>query len=110
MAEFDRARRRFLARILGGTALAGIGLLFGARAARAFTEQKMDPAVHKAWLNACTGATDPYHAQLVAQAEADLKGRMSDAELQQAVAAMRCPICGCALVASAAPTAAAKAG
>jgi hypothetical protein len=100
MAEFDRARRRFL----GSTALAGIGVLFGAKAARAFTEQKMDPAVHKAWLNACTGAADPYHAQLVAQTEAELKGRMSDAEIQQQIAAMRCPICGCALIASATPT------
>ena len=107
MAEFDRTRRRFL----GSTALAGIGLVIGSKAARAFTEQKMDPAVHKAWLNACTGAADPYHAQLVAQAETEMKGKMGEAEIQQAIAAMRCPICGCSLVASAtpAPTAAAKA-
>ena len=99
MAEFDRARRHFL----GSTALAGIGLLIGARAARAFTQQKMDPSVHKAWLNGCTNATDPYHAGLVQQAEAEMQSRMSDAEIQAAIAAMRCPICGCALVASAAP-------
>ena len=97
MTEFDRARRRFLA----STALAGLGLVVGARAARAFTEQPMNVAVHKAYLNACTGAADPYHAQLVQQAEAELKGQMSEAEIQKAIAAMRCPICGCSIVASA---------
>jgi hypothetical protein len=104
MAELDRARRRFL----GSTALAGIGILLGSRAARAFTQQKMDPAVHKAYLNGCTNAADPYHAGLVQQAEAEMKGRMSDAQIQAAIAAMRCPICGCALVAAA--PAAAEAG
>ena len=96
MAELDRARRRFL----GTTALAGIGILIGSRAARAFTQQKMDPAVHKAYLNGCTNAADPYHAGLVQQAESQMQGRMSDAEIQAAIAAMRCPLCGCALVAA----------
>ena len=97
MAELDRARRRFLS----STALAGIGLLIGTRTARAFTQQKMDPAVHKAYLNGCTNAADPYHAGLVQQAEAQMQGRMSDADIQAAIATMRCPICGCALVSAA---------
>ena len=106
MTEFDRARRRFLA----STALTGFGLVVGAGAARAFTQQPMTTAVHKAYLNACTGAADPYHAELVQQAEADLKGRMSAAEIEQTIAAMRCPICGCSLQAAAAPADGAKAG
>ena len=103
MAELDRARRRFLS----STALAGIGMLIGGRAL-AFTQQKMDATVHKAYLSGCTNAADPYHAGLVAQAQAEMQGKMSDAEIQQALAAMRCPICGCSIVASAA--APAKAG
>jgi hypothetical protein len=106
MTGFDRARRRFLT----NTTLTGLGLLAGARAAYAFSQQPMTEAEHKAWRNACTGAADPYHAQLVAAAEVELKGRMSAAEIEQAVAAMRCPICGCALAAAAKPAGTARAG
>jgi hypothetical protein len=104
MAEFDRARRRFLA----STALTGIGLVAAARTGHAFSRQPMNVEEHKAYQNACTGAADPYHAQLVAEAQAELDGRMSAAEIEQAVAALRCPICGCAL--SAAQPTGAKAG
>ena len=97
MTEFDRARRRFLA----GTALAGLGLAAGARTAFAFSQQPMTAAQHKAYMNACADAADPYHAQLVQQATAELKDRMNAAQIDQAVAAMRCPICGCPLVAAA---------
>jgi|GEM_PF-1160751 hypothetical protein len=106
MTEFDRTRRRFLA----STALTGLGLLAGVGAARAFTPQPMTAEEHKAYRNACSAAADPYHAQLVQQAEAELGGRMSAAEIEQAVAALRCPICGCPLVAAAPPPGAAKAG
>ncbi len=94
MAELDRARRRFL----GTTALAGIGVLLGSKAARAFSQAKMDPATHQAYLNGCTNSADPYHAGLVQHAQLEMQGRMSDAEIQSAIAAMRCPICGCVLV------------
>jgi hypothetical protein len=106
MIEVDRRRRRFLT----STALTGLGLVSVVRAAGAFTGRKMTAEEHKAYLNACTGAADPYHAQLVEAAAADLKDRMSAAEIEQAVAAMRCPICGCALVAVAPQGGAAKAG
>jgi hypothetical protein len=106
MTGFDRARRRFLM----NSALSGLGFLVGIRAAHAFGRQPMTDVEHKAWSNACSGAADPYHAQLVAAAEADLKNRMSPAEIEQAVAAMRCPICGCALAAAAKPAGAARAG
>ena len=90
--------------------MTGLGLLAGARAARAFSQQPMNAAEHKAYRNACSGAADPYHAQLVQQAQAELGDRMNAAELEQAVAAMRCPICGCPLVAAAAPAGADRAG
>ena len=106
MTGFDRARRRFLT----NTALAGLGFVAGIRAAHAFSQQPMTEAEHKAWRNACSGAADPYHAQLVEEAEAGLKGQMSAADIERAVAAMRCPICGCALVAAAKPAGAAQAG
>jgi hypothetical protein len=93
MTEFDRTRRRFLA----NTALTGFGLTAAMRAAHAFSRQPMNVEDHKAYQNACTGAADPYHAQLVAQAQAELGGRMTIPEIEQAVAVMQCPVCGCAL-------------
>jgi hypothetical protein len=98
MSEFDRTRRRFLAST--GLGFAGLGLLAGTRPALAFSQQPMNAAEHKAYLGACGAADDPYHAELVRRAEAELKEHLSDSEVQQAIAAMRCPICGCALVAA----------
>jgi hypothetical protein len=100
MTEFDRTRRRFLASTgLAGLGFAGLGLLADMRPARAFSQQPMNAAEHKAYLDACDAA-DPYHAELVRRAEADLKDRLSDSEVKQTIAAMRCPICGCLLVAT----------
>lgn len=95
MTDFDRRRRQFLA----GTALAGVGLLAGRQDARAFSEQKMSAAEHKAYLNACR-AGDAYHEQLLGQAEAELGQQLSTEQRQVALAALRCPICGCPLVAA----------
>jgi hypothetical protein len=105
MAEIDRARRRFLAT----SALAGLGLATAGKAARAFTEQKMNVELHKAYMNACTGAADPYHQALAAEEAAKLRATMSEAEVERAIAAMRCPICGCSLIAAGPPAAAAPA-
>ncbi len=105
MTAFNRTRRRFLA----SAAFTGLGVLAGARAAGAFSQQPMTAAEHKAYRNACSGGGDPYHAQLVQQAEAEFGGRMTAAEIEQAVAAMRCPVCGCPLVA-AVPAGAGQAG
>jgi hypothetical protein len=98
MTEFAAGRRRFLAT----TALGGLGVL-AARTAAAFTEQKMPAALHKELADRCSGVADPYHERLAAEAAAGLKGTMSDAEIQKAIAAIRCPICGCAVVASVPP-------
>jgi hypothetical protein len=58
----------------------------------------MNVEQHKTYMNACNGAPDAYHDQLVQEAAAELKGRMNDVEIEQAIAAMRCPVCGCGLV------------
>ena len=97
MADIDRMRRRFLVT----TALSGFGLSLGMPAAWAFSQRPMNAAEHKAFLSGCSGAVDPYHQQLAAETAAELKGKMSDAAIARAIDAMRCPICGCALVAQA---------
>jgi len=103
MSETDRlpstARRRFLS----STALGGLGLLVGARAARAWTEQPMDVATHKLYADRCRLANDGYHEQLAAAERARLSGTMTAAQIEAALAQLRCPICGCPVVASALP-------
>jgi hypothetical protein len=86
-----QTRRRFLVT----TALGGLGL---AGTARAFTPQPMTAETHRANANACSGATDPYHRQLAEEIAAKLGGSMSQADIDHAIAAARCPICGCGLV------------
>jgi hypothetical protein len=109
MRETDRlpseARRRFLS----STALGGLGLLVGVGTARAFTEQPMNAATHKLYADRCKLANDGYHEELLADERKRLGPTMSGQQLEQALAALRCPICGCPLVASAADPAA-KAG
>jgi hypothetical protein len=90
MTGNNPTRRRFLAT----TALGGLGL---AGTAKAFTGQKMTADAHRAYLNACSGAADPYHRQLAQDMAAELGGTMSPAEIECAIAAARCPICGCSL-------------
>jgi hypothetical protein len=119
MSETDglpsKARRRFLS----STALGGLGLLVGAEvvqavaasgAARAWTVQPMNVATHKLYADRCKLATDGYHEQLAAEERTRLAGTMSEAQIDAALAALRCPICGCPVVAMAAPAEAAKAG
>jgi hypothetical protein len=111
----SRARRRFLS----STALGGLGLLMGAEfvqsiaasgAARAWTTQPMDVATHKLYADRCRLAPDGYHEQLAAEERTRLAGTMSEAQIDAALAALRCPICGCPVVAEALPAEAKKAG
>jgi hypothetical protein len=53
--------------------------------------------------NSC--GTSPYHQQLLDQAAARLGVTLTDDQRRQALAALRCPLCGCPLaaVASASP-------
>ena len=71
--------------------------------AQAFTRQTMTADAHRAYANACSGIADPYHQQLAQEMAAELGGTMSPAEIDSAIAAMRCPICGCSLTAAAKP-------
>jgi hypothetical protein len=93
------SRRRFLS----STALAGAGagaLLLSGQEAAAFTVKSMDAETHKLYANACGGAdAQTYHQQLLLEAKAKLAASASDAEIEAAVAALSCPICGCRLAA-----------
>ena len=91
------SRRRFLST----TALAGAGagaVLLAGKPAAAFTEKPMDAETHKLYANACGGAgATAYHQELLAEAKAQLPSGISDAEIEAAMAALTCPICGCRL-------------
>jgi hypothetical protein len=92
------SRRRFLST----TALSGLGAgaaLLAGRSAAAFTEKPMDAETHKLFANACGGAgATAYHQELLAEAKARLPTGISDTEIEAAMAALTCPICGCRLV------------
>ena len=92
------SRRRFLST----SALAGMGagalLLAGRQARAALKLSPMDAETHEAYRNACGGPeVRAYHEQLLAEARAQLAGTMSAKELDAALAALTCPICGCRL-------------
>jgi hypothetical protein len=108
MRESDRLPSKARRRFLSSTALGGAGLLFGATAARAFSEQPMNAATHKLYADRCRLANDGYHEQLAAAERARLGAGLSEAQVEVALAALRCPICGCPVVAAVPSTA--KAG
>jgi hypothetical protein len=83
------SRRRWL---LSATGIAGVGAL-ASKAAFAFSLQSGNAEVDALVGNRCS-AQNPYHAQLVADLVAKLKGH-SQAEIEAALATARCPICGC---------------
>jgi hypothetical protein len=95
MASFSR--RRFLST----TALAGAGagaLLLAGKEAAAFAVKPMDAETHKLYANACGGAdARAYHQQLLVEAKAQLPSSTSDTDIEAAMAALTCPICGCRL-------------
>ena len=92
------SRRRFLST----SALAGAGAgaaLLGSKPAAAFTQKPMDAETHKLYANACgSPEAKAYHQQLLIEAKAQLPSGISDAEIEAAIAALTCPICGCRLV------------
>ncbi len=91
------SRRRFLSTSALAGAASGALLLAGKPAA-AFTEKPMDAETHKLYANACGGPeAKAYHRQLLAEAKAQLPSGTSDAEIEAAMAALTCPICGCRL-------------
>lgn len=82
------SRRRFLAT----SALAGAGAAMPA-AVFGFSLEPADAETSALYLNACS--QNSYHAQLLADAKAALAGQASEADIEQAVALVTCPICGC---------------
>jgi hypothetical protein len=91
-------RRRFL----GTTALAGIGAvaaLLLPRAAAALTLEPMSGEAERLYLGACSAKDGAYHRQIVEQVKAELAGRRSDEAIEQVIAALTCPICGCPVTA-----------
>jgi hypothetical protein len=92
------SRRHFLST----TAIAGLGAgaaLLAGKPAAAFTQKPMDAETHKLYANACgSPETKAYHQQLLAEAKAQLPSGISDAEIEAAISALTCPICGCKLV------------
>ncbi|HXP74520.1 MAG TPA: twin-arginine translocation signal domain-containing protein [Stellaceae bacterium] len=91
------SRRRFLSTTALAGASAGAVLLSG-KSAAAFTEKPMDAETHKLYANACGGPeATAYHQQLLTDAKAQLPSGISDAEIEAAMAALTCPVCGCRL-------------
>ena len=84
-------RRRFL---MSATFIAGAGLaLMAARRAVAFSIEQGSAEANALYAGHCSG-NNQYHAELVAELTARLKGH-SRAEIEAAINTFRCPICGC---------------
>ena len=85
-------------RLLTTTTLGGVGAVLGiaaARPARALSIQPMDAEGKALYLTTCSSRDGTYHRELVAEAKKRLEGRASEAEIEAAIAAMTCPVCGC---------------
>jgi hypothetical protein len=93
-------RRRLLAGVALGSVVAGLG----SRAAQAFSLEPMPQPVSKAYGLACqpASAAGTDHAQLIADAQAMLKGEIASGvkpvDAQQVVV---CPFCGCSITVTA---------
>jgi hypothetical protein len=85
------SRRRFLmsATVIGGAVLA----ILAARRAFAFSIEQGSAEANALYLGHCS-ANNQYHAELVAELTAKLQGH-SQAEIESAINAFRCPLCGC---------------
>jgi hypothetical protein len=85
------SRRRFL---MSATFIGGAGLaVFAASRAFAFSLEQSNAETQALYLGHCS-ANNQYHAELVAELTAKLKGH-SPTEIEAALVAFRCPICGC---------------
>jgi hypothetical protein len=84
-------------RLVGGAALAGLGALALAPGrAAAWSSGPADVETQQLYRAACT--RDAYHALLARQVRARLAGLMPAASVDHALAAMKCPVCGCPLI------------
>ena len=92
-------RRRLLSTTIlafGGAA----ALVVGTRTAGALSIETMNPETRRLYLSACSARDGDYHRQLVAEVRETLQNRASEAEIEAAIAAATCPVCGCPISAS----------
>jgi hypothetical protein len=90
-------RRGFLA----STALTGgLAALAAPRGAAAFSTTKGSVEAQQLYLQRCNAADGTYHHQLVADIKAQLQGQATDQQIETAIAAAVCPVCGCPIAAS----------
>jgi hypothetical protein len=85
------SRRGFL---MSATAIGGAAMMFlAARRAFALSLEEADAQAAKLYAGHCS-ANNAYHAELVAELTAKLQGH-TQSEIEAALSAVRCPICGC---------------
>jgi hypothetical protein len=89
--------------LLSTTILASTGaaaLVAGTRLAHALSIETMNPGTQRLYLSACSAKDGTYHRQLVAEVRERLQNKVSEAEIEAAIAASTCPVCGCPITAS----------
>ena len=100
--EMDRviSRRRLLSTAALGCAGLGFGVATAPKA-RAFTLEEPSQPVAAQYLAAraaCSRGADAFHAQIIADVQAQLAGEHVPADQQQQIiSGMTCPLCGCPL-------------
>lgn len=90
-------------KLLSTTILAGAGaaaFIASTRLAHAFSVETMSAETQRLYLSACTAKNGTYHRQLVAEVRQTLQNKVSEAEIEAAIASAVCPICGCPIAAS----------
>ena len=85
-------RRLVVATALGGLGAVGLAPCRGAAWSTGIT----DAETERLYRSACT--RDANHTRLAQQVRARLAGLMPAASIDQALAAMKCPICDCPLI------------
>ena len=96
MSQSPPSSRRRLLRWLGLGAL-------GAAAARPAAAFQILPTGDYATMIENSCGASAYHRQLLEKAQARLGVTLNETQMTEALAAMRCPTCGCPLLAAAAP-------
>ena len=89
--------------LLSTTILACTGaaaLIASTRLARALSLETMNSETQRIYLSACSTRDGTYHRQLVAEVRERLQNKVSEAQIEAAIAATTCPVCGCPITAS----------
>jgi hypothetical protein len=97
----DRAVTR--RQLLSTTILACTGaaaLIASTRLARALSLETMNSETQRVYLSACGTRDGTYHRQLVAEVRERLQNKFTEEQIEAAIAATTCPVCGCPITAS----------